>query len=36
MNSLKTLVDWLLGKGLMLSYTIRFGGGKKRRAGERK
>lgn len=36
MNSFKTLVDWLLGKGLTLSYTIRFGGGKKRRPQEKK
>jgi len=32
MNSLKALIDFILGKGLTLSYTIRFGGGRKRRA----
>ena len=25
----KTIVTWILGKGIRLSYTIRFGGGKR-------
>jgi len=28
---LKTLVSWILGKGIRLSYTIRFGGGRRRK-----
>jgi hypothetical protein len=27
---LKTLLAWVLGKGITLSYTIRFGGGKRK------
>jgi hypothetical protein len=27
----KTLVSWILGKGIRLSYTIRFGGGRRRK-----
>jgi hypothetical protein len=30
MSWLKTLLGLLLGKGIKLSYTVRFGGGKKR------
>ena len=26
----KTLLFWILGKGIRLSYTIRFGGGKRK------
>lgn len=27
---LKTLLTWILGKGVGFSYTIRFGGGKRK------
>ena len=27
---LKTLLTWILSKGIRLSYTIRFGGGKRK------
>jgi hypothetical protein len=27
---MKALLNWLLGKGITLSYTFRFGGGKRR------
>ena len=33
---LKTLVSWILGKGIRLSYTIRFGGGRRRKLETKK
>ncbi len=28
---LKTLLAWILGRGIRLGYTIRFGGGRRRK-----
>jgi len=36
MNPLKALINFILGKGFTLSYTFRFGGGRKPRPQEKK